>query len=225
MDVRTIMIVEDDDALAQALREYLLTWGYDAIPVHKFSDIVQEYLDIAPQMVLLDVNLPFYDGFYWCQKLRELGDVPIVFISSRNEDKDKIMAIAQGGDDYIEKPFHLELLKVKIDALFRRVYQYNRSDHIKLTANLKFDFNHQCLFYNEQEIELTKSERRIMVTLLQRKGAIVSREELMMALWNTDEFVSDGTLTTLISRLRNKLSAYGGETLIQTKKGMGYRIQ
>ena len=146
MDKMKIMIVEDDARLATELQEYLSKWGYDTICTDKFDDIFQSFVSIDAQLVLMDINLPFYDGFYWCFKIREFSKVPILFISSRSDDKDKIMAIAQGGDDYIEKPFNLPLLRAKIEAILRRTYQYKIKQKIYLKEELFFDEEAGCLY-------------------------------------------------------------------------------
>ena len=220
-----IMIVEDDEVLAKEIALFLAKWQYEAREIRGFDNITEEYLRERPQLILMDINLPYFDGFYWCNQIRQISNVPIIYISSRNEDSDKIMAIAQGGDDYVEKPFRLELLKVKIDALIRRTYEYKVRERINLSAELCFDLALQQIYYKGNEIELTKSERRILVKLMECRSDVVIRDELMMELWNTDEYVSDGTLTTLISRLRTKLKNACGEEVIQTRKGQGYFIQ
>lgn len=221
----TIFIIEDDEVLGRELKEYLLKWNYEVnIAVH-FHDITNEFLETEPHIVLMDINLPFYDGFYWCHQIRECSEVPIFFISSRYDDKDKIMAIAQGGDDYIEKPFNLDLLRAKIDAMLRRAYQYKLRDKIVIIQDLIFDVGIQKLFYQSTEIDLTKTEIHILMKLLENRNKVVSRDNLMMELWNTDEYVSDGTLTTAISRLRSKLNSYCKKEIIVTKKGRGYVIE
>ncbi|MCM1040748.1 MAG: response regulator transcription factor [Roseburia sp.] len=220
-----IMLVEDDEALAGEIVSFLQKWGYMATAVRKFDDIISDFIKCQPFLVLLDVNLPYFDGFYWCRKIRGISAVPIIYISSRGSDNDKIMAIAQGGDDYVEKPFRLEVLKAKIEAVLRRTYQYKVKERIYLQDDIWFEQNMSSLWKEGRSIELTKSEKRIMEKLLERRPDIVAREELMMALWSTDEFVSDGTLTTLVSRLRDKLSAFCGSELIKTKKGQGYYIE
>ena len=220
-----IMIVEDDEVLAKEIALFLAKWQYEAKEIRRFDNITEEYLRERPQLILMDINLPYFDGFYWCNQIRQISNVPIIYISSRNEDSDKIMAIAQGGDDYVEKPFRLELLKVKIDALIRRTFEYKVRERINLSAELCFDLALQQIYYKGNEIELTKSERRILAKLMECRPDVVIRDELMMELWNTDEYVSDGTLTTLISRLRTKLKNACGEEVIQTRKGQGYFIQ
>lgn len=219
-----IMLVEDDEILAGEIVLFLQKWGYETKAVVEFNDILTAFTEFHPQLVLMDVNLPYYDGFYWCGKIREISEVPMIFISSRNGDADKIMAIAQGGDDYVEKPFRLAVLKAKIEAMMRRTYQYKVKDRIYLKTELYVEPDTSLLVHGEKAIDLTKSEKRIMKKLLEEKPGIVTREELMMALWSTDEFVSDGTLTTMISRLRTKLSDACQDEIIKTKKGLGYYI-
>ncbi len=220
-----IMIVEDDDILSGELKAFLEKWGYMAITVSDFSDIVSDFSEAHPHLILMDINLPYFDGFYWCGKIREISEVPIIYISSRSDDRDKIMAIAQGGDDYVEKPFHLELLKAKIEAILRRTYRYKVRGRVYLDENLYFEHNTASLVYKDKELELTKSEKRILSRLMDSKSEVVTREELMMELWNTDEFVSDSTLTTVICRLRNKLNGSCGYEIIRTRKGQGYYIE
>lgn len=220
----SIMLVEDDAALADEIRQFLEKWGYQAAAAERFDDIVSEYKIYLPHLILMDINLPFYDGFYWCSKIRAVSNIPIIYISSRNDDRDKIMAIAQGGDDYVEKPFHLDLLKAKIEAVLRRTYQYKVTGRQYVGQDLYFEEGTSSFVCRGVRMELTKSERKIVMKLLEQKNQIVTREELMMELWSTDEFVSDGTLTTLICRLRNKLKGVCGDEVIGTKKGQGYYI-
>ncbi|MFG6369541.1 MAG: response regulator [Lachnospiraceae bacterium] len=239
-----IMIVEDDTVLARELAFSLEKWHYNVVLAERFDNILQEFIEKRPYMVLLDINLPCYDGFYWCSQLRQISKVPIIYISSRGDDQDKIMAIAQGGDDYVEKPFRMELLKAKIEAILRRTYEYKVRERIFLNAGLCFDSATQSLYViqekrvkrdsersvfcgqaKEQEIDLTKSERRLFVRLVENKPDVVTRDELMMELWNTDEYVTDAALTTIISRLRTKLKTVCGEEVIFTKKGQGYFVQ
>ena len=206
-----IFIVEDDETLSEEIAGYLVRWGYETERAKDFANIAQEALSANPELILMDVNLPNFDGFYWCAQIRRASTVPVIFISSRNDDRDKIMGVAQGGDDYVEKPFCLELLKAKIEALLRRTYHYREKKEIDLP------------------VELTKSERRILARLMERRPGVVTREELMQELWSTDEFISDEALTTLVSRLRAKLKEAAGTgdsqtPIICTKKGVGYFI-
>lgn len=221
----SIMLIEDDKMLSGQIAAFLQKWGYITTAATRFDDILSEFMQYNPHLVLMDVNLPYYDGFYWCRRIREISQVPVICISSRNDDSDKIMAIAQGGDDYVEKPFRLEVLKAKIEAILRRTYQYKVSDRIYLKQDMYFEQGSDALMLHGKELDLTKSEKRIMQKLLECRERTVTRDELMMTLWSTDEFVSDGTLTTLVSRLRNKLLAHCGEEVIKTKKGQGYYIE
>lgn len=220
-----LMIIEDDVALARELCLSLRKLHYNAVAVEQFDNILQEFITQKPQLVLLDINLPYHDGFYWCSQLRQISKVPVIYISSRNDDNDKIMAIAQGGDDYVEKPFRMELLKAKIEAILRRTYEYQVKERTFLNTKLCFDSHTQSLYFADEEIELTKSERRLFARLMESRPDVVTREELMMELWNTDEYVTDAALTTIISRLRGKLNAICSEDVICTKKGQGYFIK
>ena len=220
-----IMIVEDDETLAGEIASFLARWGYDTVTAERFDRITEEFALCRPQLVLMDINLPCYDGFYWCRQIRQVSGVPVLYISSRDDDRDKIMAMAQGGDDYLEKPFGLELLKAKVEAILRRTYEYKVRDQSFLGEGLYFDWEQQALYQRGEEIELTRAERRVFGKLADRRPMVVTREELMMDLWDTDEYVSDGTLTTLICRLRNRLKAACGRDLIGTKKGQGYYLQ
>lgn len=243
-----IMVVEDDASLAREIGLALEKWQYEAVVAEGFDDILQEFARIRPQLVLIDINLPGRDGFYWCSRIRRISKVPVIYISSRNDDQDKIMAIAQGGDDYVEKPFRMELLHAKIEAMLRRTYEYKVRERIFLTAGLCFDCAGQSLYYamqyssaayveessisdgqarevSEEEIDLTKSERRLFARLVENRPDVVTRDELMMALWDTDEYVTDAALTTIISRLRAKLKSVCGEDVVCTRKGQGYYVK
>lgn len=220
-----IMIIEDDASLAREIGLSLEKWQYEIVVVDQFDDILQEFMEVRPQLVLMDINLPCHDGFYWCSQIRQVSKVPVIYISSRDDDCDKIMAIAQGGDDYVEKPLRMELLRAKIEAMLRRTYEYKVRERIYLDAGLCYDYAVQSLYYIKQEIDLTKSERRLFARLVESRPDVVTRDELMMELWNTDEYVTDAALTTIISRLRSKLHAICGEDVIFTKKGQGYFVK
>ncbi|MDO4453738.1 MAG: response regulator transcription factor [Eubacteriales bacterium] len=220
-----ILIVEDDRTLANELKDFLSRYGYMAVLIQDFSKILKECMEVNPDLVLMDINLPFYDGFYWCSQIREFSQMPIIYISSRNSDSDKIMAIAQGGDDFVEKPFNLSILKAKIEAIIRRTYQYKVNQKQYIRDHIYYDSSNVCICYKNQKMDLTKSENIIIKELMEQKNRIVSRNALMDELWNTDEFVSDNTLTVLISRLRAKLKDFTGDELIGTKKGQGYYIE
>lgn len=219
-----IMIVEDDATLAGEIGHFLEKWGYSVHIAGDFEHIVNEYERIRPCMVLMDINLPFYDGFYWCRRLREVSETPVLFISSRGEDGDKLQAYAQGGDDYVEKPFRLEILRAKIEAVLRRTGGQAARARIRLSDRVSVELDGSNLSVDGKILELTRSERKVLAKLLENRGRVVMREELMMALWSTDEYVSDGSLTTLVSRLRGRLAEGCGEEIILTKKGQGYYI-
>lgn len=221
----TILIVEDDETLANEIKDFLRRYGYIPALISDFSDILKECMNKNPDLMLMDINLPFYDGFYWCSQIREFSQIPIIYISSRNSDSDKIMAIAQGGDDFVEKPFNLSILKAKIEAIIRRTYQYKVNQKQYIRDHIYYDSSNACIYYKNQKIELTKSENIIIKELMEHKNNVVSRNALMDELWSTDEFVSDNTLTVLISRLRAKLKEFTGEELVATKKGQGYYIE
>lgn len=220
-----ILIVEDNTTLVNELKDFLNKWGYQTSQVTDFSNVLEEYTNARPDLVLMDINLPFFDGFYWCSKLREYSKVPVIYISSRNSDDDKIMAIAQGGDDFVEKPFHLSVLKAKIEAMLRRTYQYKVNQKQYIKNNIYYDALNSSIYNGTNKIELTKSENTIIKLLIEQKSKVVSRNNLMDELWNTDEFISDNTLTVLISRLRTKLKELIGDEIICTKKGQGYYIE
>ncbi|KOO51805.1 response regulator transcription factor [Viridibacillus arvi] len=221
-DKFNIMIVEDEQKIAQMIEENLIKWGYDVFSVKDFQK-VEEYLSVKPHLVLLDINLPYYDGFYWCEKIRKYSNVPIVFVSSRNEKMDIMMAINMGGDDFIQKPFSMDILVTKINAIVRRTYTYLSPSlevlkHNELTLNLK----NSTVMFGEKESELTKNEFKILTVLFENKQEIISRDTLMRALWEDESFIDDNTLTVNINRLRRKLTEMGVEDYIQTKKGQGY---
>ena len=174
MDTKMIiMIVEDDKTLSDEIRQFLERWGYQAVPVRRFENILREFSSCHPHLILMDINLPYYDGFYWCSKIREISDIPIIYISSRDDDRDKIMGIAQGGDDYVEKPFRLEILQTKIAAVLRRTYQYRVKDRIYLREDICFEQDTASLLLHGQEIELTKSEKRIMAKLIEHRPGVI----------------------------------------------------
>lgn len=225
-----ILIVEDDLILAGELALLCRKWGFEAEYIKNFQDITAEFEKRRPDLVLMDINLPYYDGFYWCGRIRERSDVPVLFLSSRDQNADKVMAMASGGDDYVEKPFDTELLLVKIRSMLRRAYEYRPgTGNYREYITDKMYYEKGVVYCQNGQTELTRSESKIMEALLERRGQVVSREKLMMILWKTDEFVTDASLTVLVSRLRAKLRELsredtGGSGVIETKKGVGYYI-
>jgi len=222
--MKEILLVEDDLDLSKVLSSSLNKWGFKVNLIEKFDSILKEFIEKKPQLVIMDVNLPYYDGFYWCKKIREVSKVPILFLSSRDSNMDLIMGINNGGDDYITKPFSIEVLITKINALLRRTYDYAGSESIIYYNNVVLDIE-KCTFkYGNNTIELTKNEIKILSVLIKNREKVVSRDKLMMSLWNDDEFVSDNTLTVNITRLRSKIKEIGLDDFIKTKKGIGYMV-
>ncbi|MGI5873024.1 MAG: response regulator transcription factor [Bacillota bacterium] len=221
-----IMIVEDEPIIRDMIGESIRKWGYETIILDDFSQVLEIFLKENPHLVLMDINLPVYDGFYWCNKIRDISKVPIIFISSRNTPMDMVMSINMGGDDFIQKPFYEEVLITKIKALLRRTYSYTETvatiiEHDGIMLNL----NNGDVFYGDKKAELTKNEFKILNILMQNKGSVVSREKIMRNLWEDESFVDDNTLTVNITRIRKKLAELGKENYIATMKGEGYIIR
>lgn len=220
-----IFIVEDDDKIRSIVADALRKWQFEVVETASFDYVLEEFQASQPHLVLLDVNLPIYDGFYWCQRIRAVSKVPIVFLSSRDQNMDVIMAINMGGDDYIQKPFDLGVLVAKVSALLRRNYTY-QDENLQLShRELVFHLSNSSVQYRGQTAELSRNESIIMQTMMRQAGRIVSRDELMQALWNDEQFVDDNTLTVNVNRLRRKIAALGLEEFISTRKGMGYIVE
>lgn len=220
-----VMIVEDDPKIRDIISEHLLKWRFEPSKITNFENLDEQFIEVKPHLVLLDINLPIYDGFYWCSKIRQLSNVPIIFISSRNQNMDIVMAMNMGGDDFIQKPFSLEVLTAKMNAILRRTYTYQQEEkevieHRGLILNL----NKGNISYHNSEIDLTKNEFQILYLLLKKKETIVTRDEIMQALWESENFIDDNTLTVNIARLRRKLEDLGLIDFIETKKRQGYMI-
>lgn len=221
-----IMIVEDEEKIRKIVADTLTKWKYDVVGIMEFDHILDDFEKFQPDLVLLDITLPTFDGFYWCQRIRAISSVPILFLSSRNQNMDIIMAINMGGDDFIQKPFDLDVLVAKINALLRRNYTYQNGHNLKLThRDLSLQVTNSTIQYEDQSIELSRNEFIILQLMMRRIGKIVSREDLMQALWNDEQFVDDNTLTVNVNRLRRKISGIGLEDFIGTRKGMGYLIE
>ncbi|WP_313340315.1 response regulator transcription factor [Sedimentibacter sp.] len=219
-----ILIIEDDLTIANTLKAHLLKWGYNVEYVRDFKNVTEKFNEYKPHIVLLDVMLPFFNGFHWCNEIRKISKIPIMFISSASDNMNIVMAMNMGGDDFIVKPFDLNVLTAKIGALLRRAYslqeQVNEIEYKGVLLNL----NDTTLTYNDTKIELTKNDYRIMQLLMDNIGKVVLREEIMQHLWESDQFIDDNTLTVNITRLRKKLSEIGLDNFIKTKKGMGYMV-
>lgn len=220
-----IFLVEDDTIISSIIEEKLNKWGYTTFKVQNFEDIMSDFTSFQPHLVLMDINLPYYDGFYWCTRIRQLSNIPIIFISSRDTDADKIRAISQGGDDYIEKPFSMDLLVVKIQAALRRAYSYSdQTLNIQQYKDMILDIERLKVICGDKDIELTPNEGKILAMLMRNQGKVVSRTRLIRALWDDESFVDDNTLTVNVNRLRKKLKAIGLEGYIKTSKGEGYKL-
>lgn len=223
--MKKVLIIEDDLDLALEMKRTLEHWQFDVRLTKAFNQIIETFLEYEPMIIILDINLPFFDGFYWCEKIRQISTVPIIFLSSRDSNLDLMMAIHHGGDDYLTKPVSSDILVTKINAIMRRTYDYVSNSNLVYLDNLVVDFEKGTLKHNNKTLELTKNEMRILTTLIKQKGKIVTREQLMMNLWNDDEFISDNTLTVNVNRLRARLKEIGIDDFIQTKKGIGYLIK
>ncbi len=221
-----IYLIEDDNTISSILEEHLKKWGYQTFSATDFSDVISDFTAFDPHLILMDINLPNYDGFYWCAKIRELSNVPIMFLSSRDSDGDKIRAITQGGDDYIEKPFSIDLLTAKISAMLRRAYsKADQELNILQHGDLILNVERLQIYYKDATTELTKNECRILSLLVKNNGNLVTRSRLMKSLWDDESFVDDNTLTVNVNRLRRKLAEIGFAECIKTIKGEGYRLQ
>lgn len=220
-----ILIVEDDRALADMLQKSIAAWDHEVRCVRNFRDVTEEYSEFRPHLVLLDIMLPFYNGYHWCTEIRKISNVPIVFLSSASDNMNIVMAMQMGGDDFIAKPVDATVLVAKIQAVLRRTYDMNDTaptlEHMGAVLNL----NDNSLEYGGEIIELTKNEFRILQTLMEHKGKIVSRDTLMIKLWQDDCYVEENTLTVNVTRLRKKLSELGLNDFIKTKVGSGYIIE
>lgn len=220
-----ILIVEDDAVIAGAVRRHLASWGYDARCAENFNHIMGEFAEFNPQLVLMDISLPFFNGYHWCGEIRRVSKVPILFLSSASDNMNLIMAVNMGGDDFLAKPFEMAVLTAKVHALLRRAYDFGAPSQLMECGGAVLNVSDGTLSANGERVDLTKNELRILRLLMENRGRIVTREELMNALWQSDEFVDENTLSVNVNRLRKKLSAAGlDEDLIRTKKGAGYLI-
>ncbi len=220
-----ILIVEDDSGLAAAMKKHISSWNYDVRCVHNFENIIPEFTEYDPHLVLLDIMLPFFNGYHWCTQLRKISNVPVVFISSASDNMNIVMAMNMGGDDFIPKPVEPNVMIAKIQAILRRTYDMAGKIPMLEHRGAVLNLNDTTLLYNDQRIELTKNEFRILQTLLENKGKIVSRDTLMTKLWQMDCYVEENTLTVNVARLRKKLDSAGLTDFIKTKVGSGYIVE
>lgn len=219
-----IFIVEDDENIVELLGDELRQWGYETKAIKDFNDVANEIGRYNPNLVLMDITLPYYNGFYWTQKIRQNSNVPIIFISSHNNQVDMVSAMQFGADDYITKPIDINITRVKIQAILRRTYEYTMPVDKPVFEGISLDISKAKLLGEGFCIDLTKTELLILEYLFNMRGKIAKREDIMNHCWQGDDFIDDNTLAVNITRLRKKLSNVGYKEFIQTKKGMGYYL-
>lgn len=218
-----ILLIEDDETLFHEIKDRLTQWAYDVYGIRDFSKVIQEFTTIKPDLVVIDIQLPKFDGFHWCRMIRSHSNVPIIFLSSRDHPTDIVMSMQLGADDFIQKPFHFDVLIAKLQATLRRVYNYNTEPvSLKTWRGATVDYEKNVVANEAGSIELTKNEIFILKLLIEQKNKIVAREELIKSLWDDERFVSDNTLTVNLNRLRKKLDELDLGCFIETKVGQGY---
>ena len=220
-----LFIVEDDGGIAEALKNRANMWGMEAKICNDFMNVLREFAEFQPHLVLLDITLPFFNGYHWCSEIRKVSQVPIIFISSAADNMNIVMAMNMGADDFIPKPFEETVLMAKIQALLRRAYNFSQGAPVIERGGAILNTGDNTLTYNGEKIDLTKNEYRILLSLMENKGKVVSREKLMERLWETDAFVDENTLTVNVNRLRKKLEQAGLTDFIKTKHGVGYIVE
>lgn len=223
--VYRILIIEDDVSMAKAMKKQIESWGHEAKLVEDFRNVISTFAEYDPHMVLVDIVLPCYDGYYWCSEIRKISNVPVVFISAASDNMNIVMAVNMGGDDFIPKPVDSSVMMAKIQAVLRRAYDMGDNASVLEHRSAVLNLNDASLIYQGEHIELTKNEFRILQTLMENKGRIVSRDTLMTRLWQTDSYVEENTLTVNITRLRKKLENIGLKDYIVTKVGSGYIVE
>lgn len=220
-----ILIVEDDETIAGGLKTHLEKWNYQTECMTDFKDVMGKFLEFEPQLVLLNIVLPFFNGFHWCQEIRKISKVPIIFLSSVDDNMNIVMAMNMGGDEFIEKPFDLNVVTAKVQAVLRRTYEFRGTADIMEWNGAILNLADATVLYQDQKQELTKNEFKILQMLLENTGKIVSRESIMTRLWDNNEFIDDNTLTVNVARLRKKMEQIGLGGKIITKKGIGYMVE
>ena len=220
-----ILLVEDDEVIRQQVKKMLEQWGYEVVLVEDFMEVLSLFVKEEPHLVLMDIGLPLFNGYHWCQEIRKVSKVPIMFLSSRDQAMDIVMAINMGGDDFVTKPFDQNVLLAKIQGLLRRSYEFGKDQSLLEYMGVILNLKAMDLVYQGEVVSLTKNEFQILQVLFERSGNIVSREDLMKELWNSDFFIDDNTLSVNVARLRKKLEAVGLKDFIETKKGIGYGLR
>lgn len=224
-NIYKLLIVEDEQGISEEIKRQAENWGLEVRCAADFRNIMAEFAEFDPQIVLMDIALPFFDGYHWCSEIRKVSKVPIIFISSASDNMNIVMAMNMGADDFIAKPFDGSVLIAKVQAMLRRTYDFGGAMPVLEHKGALLNTGDGCLTYGEEKLELTKNEYRILLCLMENKGTIVSREKLMEALWATDSFVDENTLSVNVGRLRKKLEAVGLKDFIATKFGAGYIIE
>ena len=221
-----ILLVEDDETMVDILKRNLEKWGYLVHVAEDFQNVMQEFQDFEPQLVLMDISLPFYNGYYWCGEIRKVSKVPVIFLSSSGDDMNLVMAINLGADDFVAKPFRMEVLTAKIQAVLRRTYTFGTVSPSVLThKGLTLNLDTSVLSYGQEKLELGKNEFGILRTLMEHPGKIIERSVLIRNLWETESFIDDNTLTVNVTRLRRRLEDIGLKNYILTRKGIGYYVE
>lgn len=219
-----ILIIEDDNVIAESIKKHLERWAYQVQCLTDFKEVLRDVTSFKPELIILDITLPFYNGFYWCSEIRKFTKVPIIFISSADDKMNIVMAMDMGGDDFVSKPFDLTVLTAKINALLRRSYSFNTSLNILEHNGVILNLSDAIISNGDKNIELTKNEFKIMQLLMENAGEMVKRDTIMINLWDSDSFIDDNTLTVNLTRIRKKLSQIGVDDYIITKRGIGYLI-
>lgn len=220
-----IFIIEDDPTLAQAMKKQIESWGHEVRCVSDFQNVIPAFAEYDPHMVLVDIMLPFFNGYHWCSEIRKISEVPVIFISSAADNMNIVMAMNMGGDDFIAKPIDLDVMMAKMQALLRRTYDMGSRVPVLEHRGAVLNLNDASLLYEGQKIDLTKNEFRILQTLMEQRGKVVSRDTLMTKLWQMDAYVEENTLTVNVNRLRKKLESVGLHDFITTKVGSGYLVE
>ncbi len=219
-----ILVVEDDEIIARSIKQHLESWDYNVCCAVDFADVLGTFVDFSPQLVLMDVKLPLFNGYHWCSEIRKVSKVPVIFVSSAADNMNIVLAVNMGGDDFIAKPFDLDVLTVKIQAMLRRTYDFTGQSAVAEHRGAILNLTEATLLYREEKVELTKNELRILQVLMENKQRVVTRDTLMTKLWESDSYVDENTLSVNVGRLRKKLERIGLTDYIITKKGIGYRL-
>lgn len=217
--------MEDDPVIVDVVRRHLESWGYEVVCPERFDNVLAEFAAAGPHLVLLDISLPFFNGYHWCQEIRKISKVPILFLTSASDNVNVVMAMQMGGDDLLAKPFDLQVLSAKVQAILRRTYDFGPAAVLLSCGGAVLNLSDGSLQVNGQKVELTKNESKLLQLLMEHKGQIVSRDAMMTALWESDCFVDENTLSVNVNRLRRKLETAGLPGFIRTKKGAGYLVE